>query len=501
MYAGAWLVSFAAGGASTVPPHGFYLPIAYVGARAGVRGAAVAGVAAALVAGPGLPAETSTWTSQSVSDWGSRGVFFVVIGVAITHLTRATISGELIAAERETELLRAIESDQLRLLYQPLVRIDTGTVVGAEALVRWDHPTRGVIGPEEFVPFAEERGVIDTLGDWVLHRAVSDMREWSDSPGVQDLPISELAINVSRRQFSEHASLIGQLDCLIRDGPLPLKLIVEVTETALAESPVLLVDQLMDLKLRGLEVAMDDFGTGQSSVAAVRDLPIDIIKIDKTFVDGLTTDSNDREIVESTIELADRLGKRIIAEGVETDEQLQALIALGVRYAQGYLFGRPMPITEFRGWVAGLQPVPSKRDSTPRVLVVDDRAADRTYIEYLLQDYCQVRVATSGDEALAIVQREEFDVVLLDIHMPGMSGLDAIRAIRDREVRARRSRQVVIGLSARDLREDERAARGAGMDGYLTKPLNVAMLDHALRTIGSTPLIGLDSGDSADEEH
>lgn len=488
MYVGAWLVSFAAGGASTVPPHAFYVPIAVVGTKLGIRGAIVAGVLAALVAGPALPADVSTGASQAMSEWVSRGVFFVAVGATVTHLTNAAVGTVLAAAEREAELLHAIEADQLVVLYQPVVRIDTGVVVGVEALVRWAHPTRGMVGPCDFVPFAEERGIIGAIGHWVLQRSVSDMYEWKDTPGIEDLPIRELAINVSRRQFGEDGRLLDQLDDLIRDRPLPIQLVVEVTETALAENPALLAASLIDLKRRGVQVAIDDFGTGQSSVAAVRDLPIDIIKIDKTFVDGLTTDSSDRQIVENTVALADRLGKRTIAEGVETSEQVDALVALGVRQAQGYLLGRPMPIEELRRWVTDRPTRPAPQTVTRRVLVVDDRRADRTYIEYLLQDFCQIDVATSGAAAVEVLQRETFTVVLLDIHMPGMSGFDTIRAIRDQEARTGRARQLVLGLSSRDLPEDEHAARRAGMDGYLTKPLNATRLDAELRRLGRPPL-------------
>lgn len=358
MYLLAWLLSFVAGGASFLPPHAFYVPIAIVGIRFGVRGAVAAGVIAAVLAGPALPADVASWTPQHRSEWVSRGVFFVVASGVVTHLVHATVHAVTKVAKRKAELVHAVEANQLLVMYQPLVQLNTGLVVGAEALVRWEHPTRGLVGPQEFVPFAEEHGLIDAVGDWVLHQAVADMHEWAAIVEDEPFPIRELAINVSRCQLSWRSSLLEALDAEIGDRPLPVKLIVEVTETALAEDPVLLPEFLMDLKLRGLEVAIDDFGTGQSSVVAVRDLPIDIIKIDKTFVDGLTTDSSDRHIVENTVALAARLGKRTIGEGVETREQLDALVALGVDQAQGYFLGRPMPIDQLRAWVVGQETRP-----------------------------------------------------------------------------------------------------------------------------------------------
>jgi CheY-like chemotaxis protein len=151
-----------------------------------------------------------------------------------------------------------------------------------------------------------------------------------------------------------------------------------------------------------------------------------------------------------------------------------------------------MPIGEFRRWITDRPTRPARPAADRRVLVVDDRRADHTYTEYLLQDFCQVHVATSGDEAVELLQRETFAVVLLDIHMPGMSGLDTIRTIRDQETRTGRTRHLVLGLSSRDLPEDEEAARGAGMDGYLTKPLNATRLDVELKRHGRPPLTTFD---------
>jgi EAL domain-containing protein (putative c-di-GMP-specific phosphodiesterase class I) len=343
MYVGAWLLSFAAGGASAVPPHAFYVPIAVVGIKFGIRGAVVGGVVAALVAGPALPADVSTGIAQTMSEWVSRGGFFVAVGATVTHLTNAAVGTVLAAAERESELLHAIEADQLVVQYQPVVRIDTGVVVGAEALVRWAHPTRGLVGPCDFVPFAEERGIIGAIGHWVLQRSVSDMHEWKDTPGIENIPIRELAINVSRRQFCEGAQLLDQLDDLIRDRPLPIQLVVEVTETALAEDPALLTDRLNDLKRRGVQVAIDDFGTGQSSVAAVRDLPIDIIKIDKTFVDQISGAVEDVALIKAIIQLSKSFGLSTVAEGIEEAGQAERLATLGCLLGQGFLWSRPVP--------------------------------------------------------------------------------------------------------------------------------------------------------------
>lgn len=353
LFAGGWATSFFAGGASQLPPHLFYVPVIMLGLRYGAGGALAAAVLASFVAGPALPADVAAAVPQATSDWVGRGLFFAVIGVVTTSQVKATLVAErreLEAAKRETELRAAIDQDQLELHYQPIIHVGSGDLVGAEALVRWNHPAWGLLGPDQFLGFAEQRGVINALGDWVLTTAVEDMRAWKRALGGGPLPIQELAVNVSRRQFNHANHLVTTLDRLIGEGELPIRLVVEVTETALAENDTTLVDQLMELRLRGVRIAVDDFGTGQSTVLAVRDLPVDVIKIDQTFVQGMDIDASNQAIIENALDLANRLGLQTIAEGVETTAQLHALADMGATHVQGYRITRPLPPDEFIVW-------------------------------------------------------------------------------------------------------------------------------------------------------
>jgi EAL domain-containing protein (putative c-di-GMP-specific phosphodiesterase class I)/ActR/RegA family two-component response regulator len=489
-----WAVPFFAGGAEELPPHLFYIPVVLLGLRYGIGGALAGAATAALLAGPALPAQVAGAVPQSMSDWLGRGVFFFLIGAAMTSLLNASVIAERHALEadrREVELRRAIDGGQLELLYQPVVQLDTGVIVGAEALVRWNHPTRGTLGPDEFIPFAEECGVIKALGEWVLTTTVGEMRAWKEQLGDQPLPIQEVSINVSRQQLGTDSQLVGRLDELLHPGPLPTRLVAEVTETCLSDDETTLVDELMKLRLRGVQIAIDDFGTGHSTIMALRDLPVDVIKIDKIFVQGLTNDTSDFEIVNSTVTLAGRLGKRVVAEGVETPEQRQILEELGIPLAQGYLLSPPLQIEEFKQWATASAMNATAVTDRPKILVVDDKRMDHLHLGFLLQEYADLAFADSGWEAISMLASNRFSIVLLDLKMPELSGIDTVRAIRTLEQadQANRRRHVIIGLSASDLPEDQELALASGMDAYLTKPLDLEHLDHALQDLRQPPLI------------
>jgi EAL domain-containing protein (putative c-di-GMP-specific phosphodiesterase class I)/CheY-like chemotaxis protein len=487
-----YLLSFLAGGASAVPPHGFYIPLVVLGIRFGTPAVLVGSVGAAVLAGPLLPAVVATGAPQKTSDWVTRGVFFAVVSSVSSALARAAVRDERARHEslrHEAELRAAIQEGQLEVRYQPIVRMDSGAVVGAEALVRWHHPQHGIVTPDRFIPLAERTGLIHLLGAWVLERTVEDMREWKRTLGGSAFPIEYVGINVSRSQFLADGRFVRQVDHLARAGALPVQVMFEVTETGFVEDQAGLVDQLVELQLRGFHVAMDDFGTGQSSLAGVRDLPLDTIKIDLTFVADLVGDPSVRDIVTSTVDLARRLGKDIVAEGVETEDQRDALLKLGVLRAQGYLFAPPLTFDDFRSLVsAQIRDDPRALSTDHRILVVDDRQGDHLFVAQLLADWGEISFARSGPEAIELISNRDFTIVLLDIQMPHMSGLETARAIRTFEAQTGRDRVLTVGLSARDLPEDERAALSAGMDAYLTKPLTIEAFERALRaTRSNTP--------------
>jgi len=236
----------------------------------------------------------------------------------------------------ECDLRRAIEHDELRLYYQPQVDLSTHQIVGAEALIRWQHPRLGLLPPSEFIPLAEDTGLILPLGEWALRAACRQGGWWRDA-GLANLKIS---VNVSPRQFQQpgFAKTVAQI--LAETAIDPSTLLLEITETSIMQSAGHVVTLLSELKHMGLMVAIDDFGIGYSSLLYLKRLPIDMLKIDRSFVSDATTDPDDAALVMAIITLAHNLRLKVMAEGVETDDQLRFLHLLRCDEAQGYLFGK-----------------------------------------------------------------------------------------------------------------------------------------------------------------
>lgn len=251
-----------------------------------------------------------------------------------------TTSGRLLM---EADLRRGIKEEELLVYYQPLVALETGKVRGVEALVRWRHPTYGLIPPGEFVPLAEQTGLITHIGRWVLEEACRQVRLWQrQHPG--DPPLA-LSVNVSACQL-RHPNLFDEIFRTLQStGFDPAHLMLEITESVLVHD-VTAAAVLRKLKKSGIELAMDDFGTGYSNLAYLKRLPIDSLKIDRLYVNGLGSDTEDTAIVHATVAFAKALGLSVIAEGIESDEQLTRLKELGCELGQGYHFARPLPSDE-----------------------------------------------------------------------------------------------------------------------------------------------------------
>jgi diguanylate cyclase (GGDEF)-like protein len=243
--------------------------------------------------------------------------------------------------ELETELRVALDIGQLHLEYQPQIDLRTGQIVGAEALARWHHPTRGALPPAVFVPVAEEAGMVRLLGGWVLRSACSQLAVWHRT----GTGPRHVTINVSALQLDDEGFADEVADALGRHGLEPRGLCIELTESSLMgrERGTRTLEAIRAL---GCYVGIDDFGTGHSSLARLRELPVEVLKIDRSFVDGLGTDPSDSAIVASIMSMAFAMGLHVIAEGVEHDRQALALSRLGCRFAQGYLFARPLPAGE-----------------------------------------------------------------------------------------------------------------------------------------------------------
>ncbi|MCU0262386.1 MAG: EAL domain-containing protein [Candidatus Nanopelagicales bacterium] len=246
-------------------------------------------------------------------------------------------------------LRRALERDELRAHYQPVIDLNSGETVGVEALVRWQHPERGLIGPDEFIPLAEDTGLILPLGAWMLETALAQLQRWRRAmPEAGDLWV---AVNLSPRQLTDPDLIHKVARALAETGVPPGNLHLELTETAVMNSVDESTATLDALRQLGVHLIIDDFGTGYSSLARLKKLPVTALKVDRSFVDGLGRDSSDLSIVDAIVNLANSLALGVIAEGVETREQLEILQSLGATMGQGYLWAPPLPAADLATWL------------------------------------------------------------------------------------------------------------------------------------------------------
>ena len=248
-----------------------------------------------------------------------------------------------------SDLRGAVAAGQMRIVFQPVVELANGAVHKAEALVRWQHPMRGLVSPQDFIPVAESSGAIVEIGDWVFGQAALQVGRWRE----QHDPRFQISVNKSPVQF--HQAGASQKDWIRRLQRLGLSgssVAVEITEGLLMDYRSDVKAQLQELRAAGIAVSMDDFGTGYSSLSYLQNYDIDYLKIDRSFVRNLTPGSKDRTLCKAIIAMAQALGLKVVAEGVETVEQRDWLAQAGCDYGQGYLFAKPMPADEFDGWLA-----------------------------------------------------------------------------------------------------------------------------------------------------
>lgn len=246
-------------------------------------------------------------------------------------------------ADMEIELRLALDNGQFMLYYQAQV-CSANRMLGAEALLRWDHPQRGLVSPDQFIPLAEENGLIVPIGLWALKTACVQLRIWQGDALTRDLT---LAVNVSARQFHQHDFVVRVQRILQETGAKPAQLKLELTESMVLENVADTIAKMRALKLLGVSFSLDDFGAGYSSLQYLKQLPLDQIKIDRSFVRDISTDANDAAIVQTIIAMSEALALNVIAEGVETEAQREFLGKHGCHAYQGYLFGRPLPLDQF----------------------------------------------------------------------------------------------------------------------------------------------------------
>ncbi|HEY9729177.1 MAG TPA: bifunctional diguanylate cyclase/phosphodiesterase, partial [Chroococcales cyanobacterium] len=243
----------------------------------------------------------------------------------------------------QSELRHALEREELQVYYQPQVSLQTGEIIGTEALLRWLHPERGLVSPTKFIPIAEETGLIIPIGEWVLQTACKQTKLWQNS-GFASLQVS---VNLSSRQFSQIDLRKQLVQILMETGLDPKYIEVELTESMLVQNTEVAIRRLNALKSLGVKIAIDDFGTGYSSLSYLQQFPFDILKIDRCFIQDITNNPHNAAITKAIIEMAKSLNLKLIAEGVETPEELSFICRQDCDAMQGYLFSRPLPTPEF----------------------------------------------------------------------------------------------------------------------------------------------------------
>ena len=382
-------------------------------------------------------------------------------------------------AEAERALRRALDLGQFVLHYQSKLSIDADRITGAEALLRWEDPERGLVPPLEFIGLAEGTGLIVPMGTWVIQEACRQLALWNGTS--RRTPPLVLSVNVSGRQFGPE--LIAVVADALADAGVPAtQLCLEVTESILISDTDAAIATLNSLAALGLKVSIDDFGTGYSSLAALKRLPLSELKIDKSFVDGLGHDANDTAIVAATVSMAHALELSVVAEGVETEDQLERLRVLGCQEIQGYVLSRPLPPEAFArflddeaavGWRLASTQAPGQAHQPyrpERILVVDDSPEVRQLARMTLTAVgFEVHEASDGDQGIVAARTLRPDCVILDVSMPGVSGIEVCRSLRADPATAECT---IVMLTSSTGVGDKVGAFSGGADDYVIKPFS-----------------------------
>jgi len=367
----------------------------------------------------------------------------------------------------EAALRRAIERNELALHYQPQVDLSDGRLAGVEALVRWNSPELGSVSPGEFIPVAEQTGLIVPIGEWVMRTACTQAVAW----GRAGLPMVRVHVNLSPLQLQQPDIAKRLHAILLETGANPAHLGIEVTESMLTTDVEHAARTLRELKAIGIEIALDDFGTGYSNLGVLRTLPIDVVKVDRSFVHDVTAAPEDVSITRAVLTMAHSLQMKVLAEGVETEGQLNLLIANGCDLIQGYFFSKPVPADEVEQMLRENRRLPERfltRAQRKRtLLLVDDEENIVSSLRRLFRrDGYHIVTANSGAEGLQRLAEVNVDVIVSDQRMPGMTGVEFLR--RAKELYPDTVRMVLSGYT--ELQSITDAVNEGAIYKFLTKP-------------------------------
>ena len=346
----AWWLTLAAGGSHTVLPHLFYVPIITAALRFPAAGAGIVAAIAGILAGPLMPLDTATGQAQGTWGWLLRGVLFVGVGQLAAwlprhepHSSRALVQDTRMAMRLRTALRRG----DIDLHYQPIVDLRHGTIVAVEALARWTHPVRGAIPPGAFIPVAERVGMIAAVDRYVMVRATRQAQEWTRK-GL----VVTVSVNVSASRFSQPGLIDDVDEALASSGLDPRQLQIEITETAVLGDLEASAAQIGALRRRGIRIAVDDFGAGQTSLAHFHEFTADTVKLDRTFVAKAATDPQTARLLRGIIRLFESVGADVVGEGISDESEYLATLSLGCPHGQGFFLARPAPAAEIEGLLA-----------------------------------------------------------------------------------------------------------------------------------------------------
>ncbi len=376
----------------------------------------------------------------------------------------------------ESALRHAIDQQELTLHYQPQVNLATGAICGAEALLRWNSAQLGFVSPAEFIPIAERSGQIGAIGDWVLRRACEQLATWRRA----GLPAVRLAVNLSPAQLQRPDLARHIQTLLLETGARAGSLGVELTESMLMADLEQAMTTLCAIKAIGVEIALDDFGTGYSSLSSLSRLPIDVVKIDRSFVQDVTAATQQVSVTRAIINMAHDLQMRVLAEGVETDGQLSLLASHGCDEFQGFWFSPPVPVEAFEALLREGRRLPerfvTRMHRTRTLLLVDDEDNIVSSLKRLLRrDGYHIITATSAAEGLLRLAEHEVDVIVSDQRMPGMTGVEFLR--RAKALYPHTVRMVLSGYT--ELQSIIDAVNEGAIYKFLTKPWDDQLLrDH-----------------------